>query len=144
MARYRVSVPTTATTQNAALAVLRATTTRLRLLAVQVTQRAGTQQDVALAAVTNPQATGPTTSVTPPNLVPEDKTSDALVDTAWTTPPAIGGAYIARDTLAGVVGNGVLWSFDRPVEIPINGSVAVWNPMGANASPANVTFYFED
>lgn len=126
MARYGIAVPKTTTAAAGLLCQLRAGATRdIRVFEIGVFSSTAVSGDVGLIRPTAVGATFTSSAVGAP-LDSFSAAGVAVVDTAATTAPTIGTNYMRRIVLPGSIGAGIIWSFPGGINVPINGSLALW------------------
>ena len=126
MARYEIGVSKTTGAAAGLLAQLRAGAGRdIRVYEIGVFASTAVSGEVALV---RPTAVGATFTSSSPGAALDSASSAgvAVVDTAAGTAPTIGTNAMRRIVLPGSIGAGVIWTFPTGINIPINGSLALW------------------
>lgn len=134
MAIYEIRIPTQAAASGAAYTLLRAGSRLVRLLELRFTQTQATASNIGLAAALTLGT--PTTTSLAKGRNPDDVASLAGFDLGWSVVPTIAVTpyYYRGDTIAGVVGNGIQWTWaaDKPLILLPSTGLLLWN-FGAGA-----------
>lgn len=143
MARYGIGVTKTTGAAAGLLVQLRAGAGRdLRVFEIGVFATTAVAGEVGLI---RPSAVGATFTSSGVGAA-EDNAAGAgvaVVDTAATTAPTIGTNYMRRIQLPASVGAGVIWTFPIGINIPVSGSLALWQ-ISAAAVGYDCYFTFEE
>ena len=126
MARYEIGITKTTGAAAGLLAQLRAGAGRdIRVFEMGVFASTAVSGEVALI---RPSAVGATftSSGVGASLDSASSAGVAVVDTAATTAPTIGTNYMRRIVLPGSIGSGVIWTFPQGINVPVSGSLALW------------------
>jgi hypothetical protein len=80
-----------------------------------------------------------TTSVLGLPQNPSDVASTVNLDTAWSTAPTIGTAYLRKMTIPATIGNGLIWQFptDAPLVVAASSWLIFWNYGAGTGSVLN-------
>lgn len=126
MARYGIGVTKTTTAAAGLICQLRAGSARdVRIWEIGVFATTAVAGEVGLI---RPSAVGATFTSSGTGA-PEDNAAGAgvaVVDTAATTAPTIGTNYMRRIQLPATIGAGVIWTFPQGINVPVSGSMALW------------------
>lgn len=143
MARYGIATSKTTTAAAGLIVQLRAGAARdLRIWEIGVFASTAVSGTVGLI---RPSAVGATFTSTGVGA-PEDNASGAgvaVVDTAATTAPTIGTNYMKRIVLPASIGAGVIWTFPQGINVPVSGSMALWQ-ISAAAVTYETYFTYEE
>jgi hypothetical protein len=132
MALYSLALRTSSgTTGTAAYELIAGSARRPRLMEIGVFLAAATASTFGFGT---PAAIGvtPTAPVTVLAEDPADPAGSSKAAVAWATPPTIPAAFYRRIGLPAAIGAGMIWTFPRGIQIPINTSLVLWN-LAANA-----------
>lgn len=131
MARYNVGTAKTTGAAAGLICQLRAGAARdMRVWEIGVFSTTTVAANVALI---RPSAVGATFTSTAAGS-PEDFAASAgvaVVDTAAGTAPTIGTNWMRRIQFPATIGSGVIWTFPMGLNIPVNGSLALWQNSAA-------------
>lgn len=126
MARYEIGVTKTTGAAAGLLCQLRAGAGRdVRVFEIGVFASTAVSGEVALVRPTAVGATFTSSSVGA-SLDAAASAGVAVVDTLATTAPTIGTNYMRRIVLPGAIGSGVIWTFPTGINVPVSGSLALW------------------
>ena len=67
-------------------------------------------------------------------------------ESAWTTAPTVGTAFIDQFTIGGAAGNGIVepWQSDKEIVLAASSSLIFWNFGGSAGAPLSVSVAFEE
>jgi hypothetical protein len=143
MARYGIGVQKVTTAAAGLLCQIRAGAARdVRVWEIGVFSVTAVAGEVGLIRPTAVGATFTSSAVG----AAEDNVAGAgvaVVDTAATTAPTIGTNYMRRIQLPGTIGAGVIWTFPNGLNVPVSGSIALWQ-ISALAVTYDCYFTFEE
>lgn len=128
--KVRLAVRTTGTGAGAAAWEIRtgATPGRWKLMELEIFLAAATASVYGLG---KPAAIGvtPTTPVDFDPDDPNDVIASGVVQSAlaWGTGPTVPALFKKRVSIAGTIGNGVIWTFPQGIVIPVSSSLVLWN-----------------
>lgn len=128
MATYSLGVVTPAAASGAAYATIHTGAgLRCKILELGAFVNAATASSVGLIRPSNTPVAS--TSVLGLAEDPADPASTVNVDTAWSTAPTVGTAFLRRFVAAATIGSGVIWTWpaDKPLVIPVSSYLVVWN-----------------
>lgn len=143
MARYEIGVTKTTGAAAGLLCQLRAGAGRdVRVFEIGIFASTAVSGEVALI---RPSAAGSTftSSGVGAALDAASSAGVAVVDTVAGTAPTIGTNYMRRIVLPGSIGSGVIWTFPLGINIPVSGSLALWQ-LSALAVTYSVYFDFDE
>jgi hypothetical protein len=126
VARYGIGFTKTTGAAAGLLVQLRAGSARdLRIFEIGVFATTAVAGEVGLI---RPSAVGATFTSTGVGAAEDNAASAgvAVVDTAATTAPTIGTNYMRRIQLPATIGAGVIWTFPVGINVPVSGSLALW------------------
>lgn len=126
MARYNLGTAKTTGAAAGLICQLRAGAARdMRVFEIGVFSTTTVAANIALI---RPSAVGATFTSTVPGAS-EDFAAGAgvaVVDTAVGTAPTIGTNWMRRVQLPATIGAGIIWTFPLGLNVPVNGSLALW------------------
>jgi hypothetical protein len=144
LALYRGAIRTAGAAAGAAFAALRSGAGK-RLYVREIGFYLANTNALSLGIVR--AATVGTASASLPALAcdPADAAGTGTLDSAWSTAPTIGTAFLDRVTLPGAAGAGLILPYSRgELVVPASGSLLLWN-VGSGAGPAlDVHFVWEE
>lgn len=133
MALYSLAnLTTNVTTANAALELIAASTDRVKVMEIGITQNAATATTIGLG---RPAAVG-ITPTSPIALLSEENTTDVATSKtalAWGTGPTAPTNFMRRIAFPATLGAGIVWSWKNGLVIPVSGSLVLWNIVGGSA-----------
>lgn len=144
MALYRGAIRTAGAAAGAAFAALRSGAgKRLYVREIGFYLSSATTLSLGLVRANTPGTAS--VSLTGQACDPTDGAGTGSVDSAWSTVPTIGTAFLDRITLPAAAGAGLILPYGRgELVIPASGSLLLWN-VSSGAGPAlDVHFVWEE
>jgi hypothetical protein len=145
MAFYEIAFTTTATADAAPVAAIRAPTNAIRVVEIGWWNNAATASRVALFRNTNASYAASTSTSVGQKTDPASSAATGLVDTAWSAAPTITTtAMIRRAASAAAIGCGVVWCFNRSLNInPATPAhyLVLWNNSGGSTADSVLNGY---
>lgn len=140
MARYNIGWTKTTTAAAGGIVALRGSSTRdIRIFELGIFSSTAVAGEVGLI---RPTAAGTASTSTAVGAALDSASAAGLatVDLAWSSAPTIGTNYMRRIQFPATIGAGVIWTFPLGINVPVSGSLALWQ-----ISAAAVTFdgYFD-
>lgn len=140
MARYNIGIVKTSAAAAGFLTQLRAGASRdIRLYEIGVFASTAASGEIALVRPTAVGATF-TSSAVGAALDAASAAGVAVADLTAGTSPTIGTNYMRRIVLPGSVGAGIIWTFPSGLNVPVAGSLALWQ---LSALAVTYSIYFD-